>query len=107
MVARLTRLHLLALHLRALYLTVELQLTPAHQVLVEGLGVPTDEERGVALLRRAERAGNAQAQYELGVALYTGEVKLKLNLKWSVLLEHAAACCMPCCDCRYAPIVGT
>jgi TPR repeat protein len=69
-------------------LTVELQLTPAHQVLVEGLGVPTDEERGVALLRRAERAGNAQAQYELGVALYTGEVKLKLNLKWS--LQHAA-----------------
>ena len=34
-------------------------------MLVEGLGVETDVERGVEYLTRASNAGSAQAHYEL------------------------------------------
>jgi TPR repeat protein len=41
-------------------------------ILLEGMGVPTQEEKGIEWLRKAVALGSAQACYELGTALYTG-----------------------------------
>lgn len=41
-------------------------------VLVEGMGVPPNEQRGIEWLQKAVSLNSAQACYELGTLLYTG-----------------------------------
>lgn len=41
-------------------------------ILVEGLGVPPNEAKGVEWLRKAVKLGSSQAMYELGTVYYTG-----------------------------------
>lgn len=41
-------------------------------VLVEGMGVPPDEQRGIEWLQKAVSLNSAQGCYELGTLLYTG-----------------------------------
>ena len=67
-------------------------MTGAGVMLVEGLGVDPDVEAGVALLQQASDAGFAQAQFELGSALYCGvEGELDVDEDGAMELFEAAA----------------
>ena len=41
-------------------------------ILVEGLGIPIDEQKGIEWLQKAVAKDSVQAYYELGTVLYTG-----------------------------------
>jgi TPR repeat protein len=59
--------------------------------LVEGNGVPTDEEAGIRWLRKASDLDCAQAHYELGTMLYLGEAVEEDEEGAVALFKRAAA----------------
>jgi hypothetical protein len=71
-------------------------------ILMDGLGVPAQEEKAIEWLRKAVAANSAQGCYELAVALYTGvdgfleeDAKAAFELfKKAAEQDHTAACFM-------------
>jgi len=59
--------------------------------LIEGLGVPRNNEEGLQWLHRACDLGSAQGQFELGTLVYTGSADLEEDEVAAFELFHKAA----------------